>query len=64
MLSIMKSRDTPERPDATKGPALTGIENVRPETTLIYSIPIDLRKLPFDPAKVSQHALPWTNSDK
>ena len=54
----------PNRPDATKGPALTGIENVRPETTTIYSAPIDESKLPFDPREVSEHDLPWTKSDK
>jgi arylsulfatase len=53
----------PNRPDATKGPALTGIENVRPETTQIYSAPIDESKLPFDPREVSEHDLPWTRSD-
>jgi hypothetical protein len=46
------------------GPALTGIEIVRPETTKIYSAPIDEEKLPFDPRKFSEHDLPWTHSDK
>ena len=54
----------PNRPDATKGPALTGIENVRPETTQVYAAPIDEKKLPFDPREVSEHDLPWTPSDK
>ena len=53
----------PNRPDATKGPALTGIENVRPETTNIYSAPIDVKKLPFDPREVLEYDIPWTQSD-
>lgn len=54
----------PNRPDATKGPALTGIDNVREETKSIYSAPIDESKLPFDPREVSEYDLPWTPSDK
>jgi arylsulfatase A-like enzyme len=53
----------PNRPDATPGPALTGIENVRPETVEIYTAPLDLKKLPFDPAEVGKQPLPWSNSD-
>ena len=56
-------RKYPNRPDATKGPALTGIANVREETKSIYSAPIDESKLPFDPREVSEHDLPWTGSD-
>ena len=54
----------PNRPDATAGPALTGIDNVREETKSIYSAPIDVEKLPFDPQEVLNHKLPWTESDK
>ncbi|MEH6472730.1 MAG: sulfatase-like hydrolase/transferase [Halopseudomonas sp.] len=53
----------PNRPDATPGPALTGIDNVRPETEKIYTAPVDLNKLPFDPREVREHALPWSMSD-
>jgi arylsulfatase len=53
----------PNRPDATRGPALTGIENVRPETKKIYTAPVDPKKLPFDPKEVLEHDLPWTPSD-
>ncbi len=53
----------PNRPDATRGPALTGIENVRPETVKIYTWPVDPKKLPFDPSDVSKQALPFTESD-
>ena len=54
----------PNRPDATKGPALTGIDNVREETKSVFSAPIDESKLPFDPQKALDHDLPWTPSDK
>ena len=54
----------PNRPDATKGPALTGIENVREETKSVFSWPIDPKKLPFDPQEVLNHDLPFTESDK
>jgi len=53
----------PNRPDATPGPALTGIDNVRPETEKIYTWPVDPKKLPFDPADVSKQDLPFTQSD-
>ena len=53
----------PNRPDATPGPALTGIENVRPETVKIYTAPVDPDKLPFDPKEVYEYDLPWTPSD-
>jgi len=53
----------PNRPDATPGPALTGIDNVRPETEKIYTWPVDPKKLPFDPAEVSKQDLPFTQSD-
>lgn len=54
----------PNREDATRGPALTGIENERPETRDIYTAPIDPRKLPFDPREILKHELPWTPSDE
>lgn len=53
----------PNRPDATTGPALTGIENVRPETKKIYTWPVDPKKLPFDPGEVSKQPLPFVGSD-
>jgi arylsulfatase A-like enzyme len=53
----------PNRPDATPGPALTGIDNVRPETEKIYTAPVDPKKLPFDPQEVSRQPVPWTISD-
>ena len=53
----------PNRPDATPGPALTGIENVRPETEKIYTWPVDPAKLPFDIEEVRDHQLPFTKSD-
>lgn len=53
----------PNRKNATRGPALTGIENVRPETKQIYTAPVDLNKLPFDPREILEHPLPWTKSD-
>ena len=53
----------PNRPDATPGPALTGIENERPETRQIYTWPVDPKKLPFDPKDVYEHDLPFTQSD-
>ena len=53
----------PNRPDATPGPALTGIENVRPETVKIYTAPVDPKKLPFDPVEVGKQPVPWTISD-
>ncbi len=53
----------PNRPDATFGPALTGIANVRPETKLIYTPPLDKKDLPFDPAEVYKEPLPFSPSD-
>ncbi len=53
----------PNRPDATSGPALTGIDNVRPETKKIYTWPVDPAKLPFDPMEVREQPLPFTESD-
>jgi arylsulfatase len=53
----------PNREDATRGPALTGIENERPETKRIYTAPVDEKKLPFDLMDVVEHDLPWSASD-
>jgi len=53
----------PNREDATRGPALTGISNVRPETEKIYTAPVDPKDLPFDPEEVLEHDLPWVPSD-
>jgi arylsulfatase len=53
----------PNRPDASPGPALTGLENVRPETRKIYTAPVDVEKLPFDPVEVGKQPLPWSESD-
>ncbi len=54
----------PNRPDATPGPALTHIENVRPETVNVYTAPVDPSKLPFDLKDVYDQPLPWTPSDE
>lgn len=54
----------PNRPDATPGPALTGIENVRPETIRLYQAPVDPKKLPFDLKDVYKQKVPWTESDE
>ncbi len=53
----------PNRPDATPGPALTGIDNVRPGNRGDLHRPVDLKKLPFDPVEVGQQPLPWSVSD-
>jgi len=54
----------PNRPDATPGPAMTGIENARPETIKLYQAPVDPKKLPFDLRDVYEQELPWTESDE
>ncbi len=54
----------PNRDDATFGPALTNIENVRPETVNVYTAPVDPKDLPFDPKEVWAHKLPWSPSDQ
>ena len=54
----------PNRPDATPGPAMTGIANVRPETVKLYTAPVDLKKLPFDLKDVYEQELPYVESDK
>lgn len=53
----------PNRPDATRGPALTGIANERPETRQIYTAPADLEGLPFTPEEVGNYPLPFSDSD-
>ncbi len=50
------------RPDATRGPALTGIENARPETLKLNEAPSE--NLPFDVQDVIDFDTPWTQSDK
>ena len=53
----------PNRPGPTYGPAMTGIENERPETKKIYTWPADQKKLPFDLKEVWDQDLPFTGSD-
>ena len=53
----------PNRPEPTYGPALTGIENERPETRKIYEGPVDPKKLPFKLEDVWDQDLPFTWSD-
>lgn len=53
----------PNRPDATPGPALTGIANERPETRQIYTAPADLEGLPFTPEEVANYPVPFSDSD-
>lgn len=56
-------RQYPNRPDATPGPALTGIANERPETRQLYTAPVDLKNLPFDPVELGNYPLPFSDSD-
>ncbi len=53
----------PNRPDATRGPALTGIDNARPETVALNNPPADVDNLPFDLMDIVDFDLPWTPSD-
>ena len=53
--TVCMETEYPNRPDATPGPALTGIDNVRPETKKIYTWPVDPKKLPFDPLEYIEH---------
>ena len=53
----------PNRPDATRGPALTGIENARPETIQLNAPPGKLDELPFDLMDIIDFDLPWSASD-
>ena len=53
----------PNRPDATPGPALTGIANERPETRQLYVAPADLEGLPFEPVRIGNYPLPFSESD-
>jgi len=54
----------PNREDTTIGPALTNIENVRPETLSVFKQPVDPKKLQFDLKEVWKQKLPWTPSDE
>lgn len=54
----------PNRPDATPGPALTGIVNERPETRALYTAPVDAEKLPFTPEQLGNYPLPFSASDQ
>jgi arylsulfatase len=53
----------PNRPDATIGPAMTDIENARPETRALWKPPVEFKNLPFDPMEILKQPLPWTESD-
>lgn len=53
----------PNRPDATPGPALTGIVNERPETREVYTAPADLEGLPFTPEQIGNYPIPFSSSD-
>ncbi|WP_164726979.1 sulfatase-like hydrolase/transferase [Shimia sediminis] len=53
----------PNRPDATPGPALTGISNERPETQKLYTSPVDAEKLPFTPEQLTNYPRPFSESD-
>ena len=53
----------PNRPDATPGPALTGIANERPETAKLRTSPVDLEMLPFTPEQMNNYPIPLTGSD-
>ena len=44
---------------ATRGPALTGLSNARPETKALSVPPVDLRTLPFDPLEYLEHDPPF-----
>lgn len=51
----------PNRPDATPGIPLQGIENVRPETEKLYHAPFNMDDLPFDLKEVMDHELPFVD---
>jgi len=53
----------PNREGPTVGPAMTGIENERPETKALYQWPVDPKKLPFKLKDVYKQDLPFTGSD-
>jgi arylsulfatase len=52
----------PDRPPK-RGPAFTGIDNARPETTALSEPPVDLEKLPFDVLEYLDFELPWDGLD-
>lgn len=56
-------QEYPNRPDATPGPALTGISNERPETRKLYTAPADLEGLPFTPEQVGNYPIPFSASE-
>lgn len=56
-------QEYPNRPDATSGPALTGIANERPETRKLYTAPADLEGLPFTPEQVGNYPIPFSASE-
>ncbi|SNR54545.1 arylsulfatase [Lutibacter agarilyticus] len=51
----------PNRPDATPGIPLTGIENVRPETEKLYHAPFNKEDLPFDPNELREYPMPFVD---
>jgi arylsulfatase len=53
----------PNRPDATRGPALTGIENARPETIQLSDPPANMKQIPFDIMDIIDFDLPFSTSD-
>ncbi|WP_209598746.1 sulfatase-like hydrolase/transferase [Ruegeria sp. HKCCSP351] len=59
----MWMQEYPNRPDATPGPALTGISNERPETRKLYTSPVETDKLPFTPQQLGNYPLPFAGSD-
>ncbi len=59
----MWMQEYPNRPDATPGPALTGIANERPETRKLYTAPADLEGLPFTPEQVGNYPIPFSASE-
>ena len=56
-------QEYPNRPDATPGPALTGIVNERPETRQLYTAPVDTETLPFTPEQIGNYPRPFSDSD-
>lgn len=53
----------PNHPDAISRPALTELENVRPETMAIYTSTVDPTKLAFGPFESPMQPLPLVESD-
>ncbi|WP_282037978.1 sulfatase-like hydrolase/transferase [Saccharicrinis aurantiacus] len=54
----------PNRPDATRGIPLQGIENVRPETEALYHAPFNESDLPFDINEVIEFEMPYVDTKK